>query len=157
MPTDDRIGREPRRRNPNFFDKDDEDDGYAIMLDMRGPHRWNGRNFTRMSQLQYNELVNKKFPARNALGLTTLTVKEHDMVMKKNSKMKSPVNKFYVGASHIASATNKGVNLPNMYSSLDEAINEAKSKITNGSECEIVVSIVAIVTRDVPPIRVRKV
>lgn len=68
------------------------------------------------------------------------------------------INKFYVGAKHLASAISRGQNGGGTLATVDEAINEAKRQVqTNEVECAIVVQIIYIVRKDYPPVRVERV
>ena len=70
----------------------------------------------------------------------------------------SVINKFYVGAKHLASAIARGGNGTGTVATVDEAINEAKRQVQNSEvECAIVVQILYVVRKDYPPVRVEKV
>ncbi len=147
--------------DPNDFDDPDDDEGYAICLDENGPSLWDGRRFNRISTRRMREVLlekeGKRFPKPNSLGLTTLTVKEHEMVMKNRDKKNPFLNKFYVGASHIGAAFARGVNDPHTHPTLNAAIENATERINDGNEdTVIIVKIVAVVRRAKAPVTVEK-
>jgi len=76
---------------------------------------------------------------------------------KKELKM-SKINKFYVGAAHIAEAIGNGSNDEWSHSTLDSAINHAKHVMERDEkDCAIIVKIVAVLKRENRPIKVQKV
>jgi len=76
---------------------------------------------------------------------------------KKELKM-SKINKFYVGAAHIAEAIGNGSNDEWSHSTLESAINHAKHVMERDEkDCAIIVKIVAVLKRESRPIKVQKV
>jgi hypothetical protein len=68
------------------------------------------------------------------------------------------MKKYYVSAKHIAQAIHNGTNADCMRATLDEAIQDAKNMVQDGSvSCAAVVQIVRIVRRSQPPITVEEV
>jgi len=68
------------------------------------------------------------------------------------------INKYYVGATHIAKAIEDGKNAGSTHADLSDAINEAKRKVQNGeANTVIVVQIIRVVRRDHPPVIVEDV
>lgn len=78
---------------------------------------------------------------------------------KKNKRFTSMknINKFYVGAKHIAAAIADGCNDEWSHENIEKAIAHAKRQLEDeGVECAIVVKIVAIVKREARPVKVIK-
>lgn len=138
---------------------DDDDEGYVIKLDEHGPSLLEGRRFRRISQREAELVTNRKrFPKPNALGLTTLTVKEHEMVMKNRNVRRPFLQKFYIGSQEMARAFARGNNPTNTFGTIEEAVDAAKVRIESGaSEAEIIVQIIRVVKRAPRPVRVEKV
>lgn len=68
------------------------------------------------------------------------------------------MNKYYVGARHIAHSILNGEDAECTWTTLAEAIDEAKEKVEEGEvECAIVVKIVRVVKRSRPPVTVEEV
>jgi RecJ-like exonuclease len=73
-------------------------------------------------------------------------------------EMNLMVNKYYVGAKHLASAIGKGVNGSGTHRNEEDALNEAKRQVSEGEvEIALVVEIKYIVRRDRPPVTVERV
>lgn len=149
---------------PDMFDNiddedDDDDEGYVIRFDERGPSILDRRGFRRIS-LREARLVaqGKKFPESSSLGLTTLTVKEHEMVMKNRNKKAPFIQKFYLGSQEMARQFAKGANPNNTFSTVEDAVQAATNRVENGqSDAEIIVQVVRIVKRAARPVKVEKV
>ncbi len=63
------------------------------------------------------------------------------------------INKYYVGAQHLAAAIQRGENDKNTHATIDGAINAGKRLVENrAAECVIVVKVVRIIRRTTPPI-----
>jgi len=68
------------------------------------------------------------------------------------------INKFYVGAAHIATAIESGCNAEWSHSTYEKAVEHAKAIMEReDKECAIIVKIVAVLRRETRPIRVEKV
>lgn len=66
------------------------------------------------------------------------------------------MNRYYVGAKHIASAIAQGRDGAYTKSTMSEAIEEAKKQVMNGDvECAVVVEIIAVIQREKPPVSVK--
>ena len=79
----------------------------------------------------------------------------------KHRKMKTMhpknIDKFYVGAKHIAASIASSENNEWSHKTFEDAIAHAKSQMENeGLHCAIVVKIVAVLKRASPPIKVEK-
>lgn len=141
------------------FDGDDDDEGYVIRLDEHGPSLLEGRRFRRISQREAKLIQEgKKFPKPNALGLTTLTVKEHEMVMKNRNKKAPFIQKFYLGSQEMARHFAAGINPANTFNTAGEAVEAAKARIESGnSQAEIIVQVAYVITPQPKPVRIKKV
>lgn len=76
----------------------------------------------------------------------------------KLEKKVSKINKFYVGASHIAEAISEGKNSEWTQATLEDAIEHGKMIMErDDKDCTLVVKIVAILKRQKNPIKVTRV
>jgi hypothetical protein len=66
--------------------------------------------------------------------------------------MNKKLNKFYLGAQHIANDIANGRNNSHTHPTLDAAIRDAKLRVEGGEEVVTIVKIVAIVKRKETPV-----
>lgn len=64
------------------------------------------------------------------------------------------MKKYYLSARHIAESIGRGRDADCMHETLGEAIDEARERIHEGSDCVAIVKVVRIVKRSKPPIEV---
>lgn len=68
------------------------------------------------------------------------------------------LNKFYVGAAHIGAAISMGTNAEWSKPTFEAAVKHGKEIMeTDNKDCVVIVQIVAVLTREPNPIRVKKV
>ncbi len=60
------------------------------------------------------------------------------------------INKYYVGAEHIADAINRGTNDNHTHETLKEAIEDGRELVTLGRSSVIIVQIVRVIHRKTP-------
>lgn len=63
------------------------------------------------------------------------------------------LNKYYLGATHIADAISNGMNHSHTRATVSEAVAEGIAKVERGEhECVVVVKIIKVIRRETPPV-----